>query len=259
MKPNFLEICVDSIDSALIAQKSGADRIELCANLSEGGTTPSFSMIKKAKELLNLDIAVMIRPRSGDFLYNDTEFSLMKEDILLCKETGVKAVVFGLLTENGKVDIPRTQELVCLAKPLDVCFHRAVDMTEDYFGAIEDIIRCSCTRILTSGQENKAIDGLTRIAEAQNLFSRKIEIMAGSGVNEFNAEEIVKRSKINNIHFSAKKTEESKMIFRHGRVSMGGKDFNEYSIRTVDAEQIKKVREILNNLQTKENNHFFKT
>ena len=163
MKKQYVEICVGSIDSCLIAQKAGADRVELCDNLLEGGTTPSYSTIVYAKEHLSLDTMVMIRPRGGDFLYNDIEFQLMKEDILVCKKIGVKGVVFGLLNTDGSIDKQRTKELIKLSQPLDVCFHRAVDMTSDYIKAVEDIIDCGAKRILTSGARNKAIEGMDNI------------------------------------------------------------------------------------------------
>ncbi|MDO5760771.1 MAG: copper homeostasis protein CutC [Bacteroidota bacterium] len=245
MNKKYLEVCCYSIDSCLIAQKGGADRVELCANITEGGTTPDYATIVYAKDLLKIDTMVMIRPRGGDFLYSETEFALMQKNIQLCKTIGVKGVVLGLLTAEGNVDKERTKLLVEMASPMEVCFHRAVDMARDYFHAIEDIIDCNCKRILTSGQRNKAIEGLQNISQAQNLYGKQIEIMAGSGVNEENVKEIYDLSGISNFHFSAKKTINGNMKFRQPAVSMGSEFIDEYSLVVMDINKVKQVREIL--------------
>lgn len=241
MKKQYVEICVGSIDSCLIAQKAGADRVELCDNLLEGGTTPSYSTIVYAKEHLSLDTMVMIRPRGGDFLYNDIEFQLMKEDILVCKKIGVKGVVFGLLNTDGSIDKQRTKELIKLSQPLDVCFHRAVDMTSDYIKAVEDIIDCGAKRILTSGARNKAIEGMDNIKKIQNIYGDRIEIMVGSGVNSNNISMLKKETNVSNFHLSAKHSIDSDMTFRHPIVSMGGTNINEYSKTIANYNEIKKV------------------
>lgn len=250
MNKNFsLEICVGSIESCFEAEKGGADRVELCDNLFEGGTTPSISTIIYAKEHLTLDTMVMIRPRGGDFLYSDVEFELMKKDVEYCKKIGVKGVVFGLLMSDGKVDKQRVKELVEIAKPLDVCFHRAIDMSNDYLVAGKDIVDCGCNRILTSGQANKAIEGVDNIFSLQQLLGNKIEIMAGSGVNEDNVAEIYEKTKINAFHLSAKRTIKGNMIFHQKNVSMGGVDsVSEYDIIQTDCNKVKKVRNKLTRL-----------
>lgn len=248
MQKKYLEICVGSIDSCLEAQKGGADRVELCADLVEGGITPDYATIVYAKENLKIDTMVMIRPRGGDFMYNDLEFSLMKENIQLCKRVGVKGVVFGLLSPEGDVDIERVSQLVKIAYPLEVCFHRAIDMTKDYDKAFRGIIICGCNRVLTSGQKNKAIEGIANIAEVQKKYGSQIEIMAGSGVNAQNVEEIYRQSGINNFHFSAKQVIEGAMIFRQKDVSMGNEYIDEYSITITDTNKVRQVREILDRL-----------
>lgn len=247
MKKQYVEICVGSIDSCLIAQKAGADRVELCDNLLEGGTTPSYSTIVYAKEHLSLDTMVMIRPRGGDFLYNDIEFQLMKEDILVCKKIGVKGVVFGLLNTDGSIDKQRTKELIKLSQPLDVCFHRAVDMTSDYIKAVEDIIDCGAKRILTSGARNKAIEGMDNIKKIQNIYGDRIEIMVGSGVNSNNISMLKKETNVSNFHLSAKHSIDSDMTFRHPIVSMGGANINEYSKTIANYNEIKKVVQLVKN------------
>lgn len=247
MKKQYVEICVSSIDSCLIAQKAGADRVELCDNLLEGGTTPSYSTIVYAKEHLSLDTMVMIRPRGGDFLYNDIEFQLMKEDILVCKKIGVKGVVLGLLNTDGSIDKQRTKELIKLSQPLDVCFHRAVDMTSDYIKAVEDIIDCGAKRILTSGARNKAIEGMDNIKKIQNIYGDRIEIMVGSGVNSNNVSMLKKETNVSNFHLSAKYSIDSDMTFRHPIVSMGGININEYSKTIANYDEIKKVVQLVKN------------
>lgn len=244
-KQNKIEICAYSIDSCLVAERTGADRVELCDNQQEGGTTPSYATIVYAKEHLNIDTMVMIRPRGGDFLYNDIEFSLMKEDILLCKKIGVKGVVFGLLNSDGRIDKERTKTLIDIAKPLDVCFHRAIDVSKDYYQSVRDIISCGAKRILTSGAANKAIEGIENIKKIQQDFGSQIEIMIGSGVNSSNIKILKEYTNVNNFHLSAKTKIDSNMKFRHTVVSMGGNNLDEYSINIASEEEIKKVKERL--------------
>jgi len=149
-----LEICVDSIESAINAQVAGAHRIELCDNLPEGGTTPSFGMIASVRANLSIGIHVIIRPRGGDFLYSDTEFDIMRRDIEMCGEAGVEGVVIGILRTNGSVDTERTSKLVELAQPMSVTFHRAFDLCSDPFSGLQEIIETGASRVLTSGQKN---------------------------------------------------------------------------------------------------------
>lgn len=250
MKTKFeVEVCVDSIESAIVAENAGANRIELCSSLAEGGLTPSFALIALSKKILKIPIMVMIRPRAGDFYYSELEFEVMKKDILCCKELNVDGVVFGMLTPQGKVDKERTTELVTLANPMKVCFHRAIDMTNNYFEAFEDIIECGCTRVLTSGKENKAILGLDNIAKIQLDSKGRIEVMAGSGVSADNAKEIYSKTKINHFHLSAKTIKESKMEYRNKGVSMSDDDFNkEYDIPFTDSKKIEAIIEVLDKL-----------
>lgn len=250
MKTKFeVEVCVDNIDSAIVAEKAGANRIELCSSLNDGGLTPSYGLITLAKEKLSIPIMAMIRPRSGDFLYSDQEFEVMKKDILCCKELGVEGVVFGILTPDGNVDRERTKEIVKLAYPMQVCFHRAIDMTRDYIKAFEDIIECGCTRVLTSGQENKAVMGLDNIAEIQERSNGRIEVMAGSGVGADNARELYSKTKINHFHLSAKTIKASKMEYRNKQVSMSNDDFDkEFDIPFTDSKKIGAIIEVLKGL-----------
>ena len=219
MKQQKLEICVDSMESIQNAQKSGANRVELCAGASEGGITPSYATIRMAKELCEIELFVMIRPRGGDFLYSDFEFQQMKQDILFAKECGVDGVVLGILNSDGSVDVARTKELVELAAPLKVNFHRAFDMCNTLDQALEDVLETGCYRILTSGQMPSAHAGIENIARLAQLATGRIQIMAGAGVNIDNASALLDTG-VDAIHFSASSYRDSGMTFRNPIVSM---------------------------------------
>jgi len=244
-----IEVCVSSIEMAIEAEKGGADRIELCSALSEGGLTPFASLIEMVKERLNIKTMVMIRPRSGDFCYSYIEYESMKRDISYCKEKNVEGVVFGILNSDGTIDKERTKQLVDFAHPMKVCFHRAIDMTKDYVQSFKDILECGCDRILTSGGENLVISGLDRISQIQTQSKNRIEIMVGSGVSYQNAKEIYERTGVKHFHLSAKTTIQSKMIYRNTKISMGkGSEIEEYAIEFTDKNKIKFLREILNSI-----------
>jgi copper homeostasis protein len=172
-----LEICVDSIESAINAQLAGADRVELCDNLPEGGTTPSVGTIISARNNLDIVLQVIIRPRGGDFLYTDLEYDIMRRDIEVCGESGVDGVVIGLLRADGNIDIERTAKLIEFAQPMSVTFHRAYDMCTDPVKGLEDIIQSGAQRLLTSGQKNKAIEGSELINKLVKQAQRRIIIM----------------------------------------------------------------------------------
>ena len=208
-----LEICANSIRSALAAQRGGADRIELCDNMAEGGTTPSAGMIVRCKELLSIPVFPIIRPRGGDFLYTSEEFEVMKTDILKCKELGCEGVVFGILLEDGSIDTERCRELVELAGPMQVTFHRAFDRCRDMEKGLEDIIAMGCDRLLTSGGAVTAIDGLVVLKKLVERAAGRISIMPGSGITGTNLLEIVRESGANEFHSTASVYVSSKMNF----------------------------------------------
>ena len=240
-----IEACIGTLQSGIEAEKGGANRVELCDNLAEGGTTPSAALIQMTKERLKIPAAVMIRPRHGDFLYSDLEFEIMKKDIEFCKTVGVEAVVFGLLTPDGQIDCQRTMRLVESAGNMQVCFHRAVDLSRDYFEAIEQIINCGCTRILTSGGANKAVEGFENIRKAQELYGNKIEIMVGSGINAENVSKFHSVG-IRNFHLSGKVQIDSLMTYRKEGVSMGAISADEeYKITQTDYRKIEEVKKVL--------------
>jgi copper homeostasis protein len=235
----IVEACVNSVTSAIEAEKGGAHRVELCDNLYEGGTTPSAAAIQVTVQNIGIDLHVIIRPRGGDFLYSDFEFEVMKRDISFCKENGVKGVVLGILHENGSVDIERTSELVNAAAPMSVTFHRAFDMVNDPLQAIEDIISTGCHRILTSGLSNKAWDGRYMISNLVRAAHGRIIIMAGSGINNENAEMLVIFTGVKEIHTSARSTYPSKMKYHQKNIFMGGlTEIPEYLISQTDSRKI---------------------
>ncbi|MFZ6013293.1 MAG: copper homeostasis protein CutC [Bacteroidota bacterium] len=238
-----VEIVVYNIDSALKALDGGADRIELCENPGEGGTTPSYGTIDIVRQNLGIDVFVMIRPRGGDFHYSSYEFHAMKRDISQCQKLSVDGIVLGILTADGRIDKKRCKELIDKARPLKVTCHRAFDMTRDPFEALEDCIEAGFDRILTSGQQTQAVKGVALIGELVKRANGRIAIMAGSGVNENTVEEIVQKTGVEEIHFSATTAKESPMQFRNQQIAgMGSDEGSEFKLRTVDPERVRKIR-----------------
>jgi copper homeostasis protein len=216
------EICVDSVAGVRAAKEAGARRVELCADLLEGGITPSLGMIRQARKVIGIDLNVMIRPRGGDFLFNTDEFAAMRADIETAKAEGADGVVIGLLTAAGEIDGPRTRELVALARPLSVTFHRAFDVAAEPFRALETLIELGVDRVLTSGQEASVLEGLPLIVELTKRAGDRIVIMPGGGITARNVERIVAAAKPREMHFAALDRVESGMRFRRPHVFMGG-------------------------------------
>jgi copper homeostasis protein len=238
----IIEVCVDSVESAIAAQNGGADRVELCDNLIEGGTTPSDGAIAIARERLSIKLHVIIRPRGGDFCYSDLEFEIMKRDILRCKELHADGVVIGILTPDGDIDIPRSRELVELARPLQVTYHRAFDMARNAHQALEDVIATGADRLLTSGQEPSVIEGLDLISELVQLAGDRIVIMPGCGT-ERNMKKAVALSGASEFHVTGFGTIESPMRYRNPRIYMGGALYPpEYARQVTDAAKIRELR-----------------
>jgi copper homeostasis protein len=238
-----VEIVVFNLESALKAQQGGADRIELCDNPAEGGTTPSAGIIELVRQNVSIDVYAMIRPRGGDFCYSNYDFHAMKRDIVQCQKASVDGLVFGILNPNGTLDKKRCQELISRARPLKVTCHRAFDMTRDPFEALEDCIDAGFDRILTSGLQAQAMHGASLIGQLVKKADGRIRIMAGSGVNETNVQQIVRTSGVREIHFSATAYRESAMLYENQNIgSMGQQGGAEYKLRTVDPEKIRKTR-----------------
>ena len=189
---NFtLEICSNSVQSALNAQVAGATRVELCDSLWESGTTPSYGTIKKARELLDIQLFVLIRPRGGDFVYSDLEFDIIKEDIIACKAMGVDGIVSGVLNADNTIAVERTKELIELSTPLPFTFHRAFDITPNLYQSLETLISLKADRVLTSGGLKNAANASEIIAKLHQLAARKISIQPGGGINATNIERLL--------------------------------------------------------------------
>ena len=216
------EICVDSVAGVRAAKAAGAHRVELCANLLEGGTTPSRGMIRQARAIAGIGIHVIIRPRGGDFLYDDDEFAIMMDDIDTAKAEGADGVVIGPLTAEGDVDLGRTRDLIARARPLSVTFHRAFDMARDPYAALETLIGLGVNRILTSGQEPSVLEGLPLITDLIRRAGDRIIIMPGAGITARNAARIVAEAGPKEIHFAALEPESGGMRFRRSHIFMGG-------------------------------------
>ncbi|MCW5909517.1 MAG: copper homeostasis protein CutC [Cyclobacteriaceae bacterium] len=239
----LLEIVVYNIESALRAQEGGADRIELCDNNGEGGTTPSYGTIESVRQHTNLDVFVMIRPRGGDFCYSSYEFHCMKRDIDQCQRLSVDGVVFGILNPDGTLDKKRCRELIDRARPLKVTCHRAFDMTRDPFEALEDCIEVGFDRILTAGQQATAAKGADLVAQLIQKANGRIAIMPGSGVNENTVQEIVRKTGAKEIHFSATSFRDSVMQYRNPAIAgMGSEEGSEFKYRTVDPDRVKNIK-----------------
>lgn len=243
-----LEICANSINSALAAQNGGAVRVELCDNLKEGGTTPSAGQITLARKLLHIKLYVLIRPRSGDFLYNDIEYQTMQADVRYCIEAGCDGIVIGILKADGTIDKERNLELIRMAKQfgLGVTFHRAFDMCADYYQALEDVIELGCERILTSGGKTTAMEGSATLAHLVQKAAGRISIMAGAGVNEHNVTDLIHFTGVQEVHSSARSIITSQMEFRKNHISMGDTMREEYNFDQTDVERVKKLAKLIN-------------
>lgn len=218
-----IEICANSVESAVKAQEGGAYRVELCAGIPEGGTTPSFGDIRMARQLLQeTKLHVIIRPRGGDFLYSHLELEIMLHDIKVAKQLGADGVVFGCLTADGNVDVAAMKMLMNAVGDMNVTFHRAFDMCKNPKEALEQIIELGCTRILTSGQEENALAGIPLLKELIEQADGRIIIMPGCGVNPNNILQIAEETGASEFHFSGRSACESRMTYRNPKVSMGG-------------------------------------
>lgn len=237
-----VEICVDSLAGALAAQSGGADRVELCAGLLEGGLTPSAGCLLAVRRELHIGLHVIIRPRGGDFLYTKEELVVMREDIRLAKEFGADGVVLGCLTAEGEIDRARTAELIALARPMSVTFHRAFDMCRDLRAALEGLTALGVERVLTSGGRNSCAEGGQVIAALQKQAAGRIIVMAGGGLTPQNVGELVAATGISEVHLSARKPVASGMKYRNEHCAMGGAaPPSEYAWKTTDVAAVRAV------------------
>jgi copper homeostasis protein len=242
MKPNILvEVCVDSVASALAAQRGGAARVELCSGMMEGGVTPSAGLIEAVRAAVSIAVHVMIRPRGGDFFYDADELAIMRRDITNAKQLGANGVVLGILDLDGKVDAARTRELVELARPLEVTFHRAFDMAADLSRALEDVCATGATRLLTSGGEQTSIEGRDQIARLVQQAGSRIIVMPGSGIKPENARALVEHIGASEIHVGLRSAVPSPMRYQNPRIAMGSIASREYEHTVVLEENVRKL------------------
>lgn len=247
MNKVIVEVCSNSLRSSLEAQRGGAYRVELCASIPEGGTTPSYGEIVLNRKMLDIKLNVIIRPRAGDFLYSEQELAVMEEDIQLCADLGVDGVVFGVLKADGTVDKEANRRLAAVADGMNMTFHRAFDMCCDYHQALEDIIWLGFDTLLTSGGAPTAEQGVERIAELVKQAGDRIVVMPGCGIATENIEKIKTITQARAFHLSARSGVESGMVYRNPNVSMGGTvKVDEYRFNYTDEQ---KVREVINKIK----------
>ena len=217
-----LEICIDSVESAVASEQGGAQRVELCGSLIEGGTTPTAGMIAETRERISIGLQVMIRPRGGDFFFTEAEHAVMRREVKVARDLGANGIVIGCLNSDGTIDVEHSKALIELARPLNVTFHRAFDMTRDAFEALDTLIELGVDRILTSGQEPTVLEGAELIASLREKAGERVIILPGGGVTERNLAKIVELTGVSEIHIGTRQPVESGMKFRNERVYMGG-------------------------------------
>ena len=234
-----LEICCFTINSCILAAKNGADRIELCANPEEGGTTPSYGTIRTVREIVDIQVFPIIRSRGGDFFYEAHDLEAMRKDIEWCKNSGCEGVVIGMLKKDGSVNQEALRRFVDLAYPLEVTFHRAFDRVADPFGAMEIIIDAGCQRILTSGLKPAVPQGLPLIKDLVSRARDRIIIMPGSGVRSSNLEELIRESGASEFHSSARIVSPSEMTYLNTEMQ------EDLSVAECSGEEVARMKAIL--------------
>lgn len=245
MKDYILECCVDSVESAINATNGGANRLELCSNLVIGGTTPDVALVKEIRKYTDIRIHALIRPRFGDFCYTEREIEIMKSQIRALKEAGVEGVVIGVLEEEGNLNLPAMRELMAQAEGLSVTLHRAFDMCRDPYQTLEDAIGLGVHTILTSGQKQSAWEGRGLLAELIEKADRRIDIMAGAGIDAAVIEKLNAQTNVHCYHMSGKITLESPMRYRKEGVSMGLSSLSEYEIWQTSEENVRAAVNVL--------------
>ena len=246
MKRVILEVLVDSVEAARAAQQGGADRLELCQHLFEGGTTPSAGLMEAVVAAVTLPVNVMLRPRGGDFCYTEAEYDVIRRDLRFAREAGAAGVVFGLLRRDGSVDRDRCAALIAAARPLRVTFHRAFDVTRDPFAALEELIELGVDRVLTSGQEASVFEGAELIGQLVQRAGDRIIVLPGGGIRERNVARILQQTGAREIHVSASGPIQSQMTYRNTRVPMGRElRAPEFTWNSVDAARVQSYRSLI--------------
>lgn len=244
----ILEACVDSVESALSAHKGGASRLELCSNLIIGGTTPSQWLLKEIRKHTDIAVNVLIRPRFGDFCYSDSEFNIMKEEVLMFREFGANGAVLGILRPDGTLNLKQMEILLNLAGDMEVTLHRAFDVCRDPYETLKEVKELGIHSILTSGQKNTCREGSSLIKELVDLSGDEVEILVGGGVNGAVIREIGPITGARAYHMSGKISMDSAMEFRKEGVSMGLPFIDEYVIWKTEEGKIREAREALEDL-----------
>jgi copper homeostasis protein len=240
-----LEICVDSVESARAAQAGGAQRVELCSSLIEGGVTPSSGLIGAVRECLTIPMVTIVRPRGGDFFYSCEEFGVIKKDIAAARDQGANGVALGVLLRDGQVDVERTRELVELARPMQVTFHRAIDWAPDMEEALEQVMVAGADRILTSGGAPTAMLGVKRIARMVARADRRIGVMVCGTVRKDNIGEIARRTHALEFHASLRKATSSPVTYRNEMLSLSDPGVDEFARYAIAAEDVRALRDAL--------------
>lgn len=243
-----LEVCVDSVESAISAQEGGADCLEVCANLVIGGTTPGVSQFKQIRKICGIELNVLIRPRFGDFLYTDAEFQMMEEDIQMFRKLGADGVVAGCLKADGDLDSDRMGVLREHAGPMRFTLHRAFDVCRNPYGTLEEAVSLGIDRILTSGQASCCLEGREMLRKLVAQADERIEILVGGGINEKVIRQMIEDVRGCSFHMSGKKVIDSGMGYRKQGINMGFPGFSEFSILRTDREEIEKARAVINSL-----------
>ncbi len=248
MGKNILEVCAGDIASVTAAAEGGASRIELCQGLTVGGLTPSVGLMQEARKVAGLKMHVLVRPREGDFVYNETETAAMTADIQAARDCGADGVVIGALMPDGSIDVKTCRRLISAANGMSITFHRAFDLARDPFDALEAIIDLGCDRILTSGQAANALEGAEMLRKLQETASSRLTILAGCGVTAGNAAEIIRRSGCREVHASARRLLQPVMTYRHEGVAMGTPGYDEYSRKSTHPDEVRAIVDSINSL-----------
>lgn len=236
-----LEVCIDNLESLALAIEGGATRIELCSSLALGGLTPSYGLMRQAAKFSSVPVYAMIRPRQGDFLFNDLDIECMLDDVRAAKQAGLNGIVIGVLTETGEVDVALSQRLIAEAEGMGVTFHRAIDQSEDPIAALNAIMSLGCERVLTSGLQANALDGIQTLKDMVQHCQGKLSIMAGAGVTAENVTTILTNTGVTEVHLSGKSTRLSGMKNKANGTHMGNADIDDYAIPVTSSDKIRAV------------------